>query len=376
MTNINLIFRLDDYSTISDSEFEARLLRLMERYNIPCTFGIVPFVYEDEWDSSPQVEHPLTQEKVQMLKPYIEKGLVEIALHGFHHNTQAIRLNGYVPGEFFGIPEKDQEDLIVRGKAFLDNAFSCNVTTFIPPWNTYDEATLSVLEKFEFSCISTGNRFGPAIPSASFSYLPALCKIYDVLPVANDAIRTGLDDAVIVVCIHQYDFVEVSPKRAYAQVTFDQLEELFTWIQTLDEFSLHTVGEFVAHNSTLTAERYLLTSQLVRNTNLVPPVIKSWLAAPKYYPSVQKAQQLLREVTFASIGYYSLMSIASIALGLFLAFLLPNRLLIFSIIFAFIILLFTIFRAYWKQKINYRTLSLILSSGGLEVGFLLINLIK
>lgn len=373
---INLILRLDDFSTISNSEFEKKLLSLMEKYNVPCTFGVVPFVYQDEYDSSIQVEHPLSQENVQMLRPYVEEGLVEIALHGFHHNTQATKLNGYVPGEFFGISQEEQEDLIVRGKAYLDDTFSCNVTTFIPPWNTYDEATLGALKKLEFSCISTGNRFGPVISNASLLYLPALCKLSDVLPVINEVLRIGLDEAVIVVCFHHYEFVEVSPNRTDYQLTIDQLEELFSRIQKMEGVSLYTVRDFASRDTTLTAERYLLTSQLVRNTNIVPPVIKGWLPAPKHYPSVERARKLLFRVTIGSIGYYFLMFLSSIALGLFIGLKLTNSLLIFSVILVVALLLYTIVRIRLKGKINYRTLSLMLFSGGLGIGFLLTELLK
>ncbi len=371
MTRINLIFRLDDYSTISDSEFEKRLLSLMERYHIPCTFGIIPFVYEDEWDPSPQMEHPLTQEKIDTLKPYVKKGLVEVALHGFHHNTQAVRLNKYIPGEFFGIPQQDQENLITKGKAFLENTFSCKITTFNPPWNTYDDATLGALEKLEFTCISTGNRFGPSSSANSLSYLPALCKLSDVRPVIKKIKGIGLEEAIIVVCIHQYDFVEVSPGRSKDQFNFAKLEDLFSWIEKNKEISLYTISNYVVRDNTLTAERYGLTKPLIRNTHLVPPVFKARLTGPKFYPTIVKARKLWFHFLVVLSSYYLLLLIISMALGLIIGKPLDNVFLFVFFALAFLYLIFTIYRIYRKGKIDYQLLSLLLLSGGLTIGFLL-----
>lgn len=367
MPRINLVFRLDDYSAISDSAFEDKLLGLMDKYDIPCTFGIVPFVYEDEWDPSTQVEHELTQEKIEKLRPYIDSDLVEVALHGYHHHTQAIRKNGHIPGEFFGMSLEEQDSKIRRGKEFLENGFSTDVTTFIPPWNTYDLATLEALEKNQVICISTGNRFGPVRTEGTIKYLPALCTLIDIRSTVQKVRKIGLDDVVIVVLFHHYEFVEVSPDRDTAVFSFDKLEELFAWIEQQVDIYPYSIGNFVAQDKTLTANRYTLTSRLLRNTDFVPPFINRRIAYPQYYPSVSKAKGLFSWLLVAVIGYYLFLLALPIGLTLIIQHVLPNLSLVLFAYFGIGLFFYATFNIIRKRKVNYRRFSLLI----LAIGFLL-----
>ncbi len=41
---ITVVFRLDDYSHLSTTEFEVRLINAFRKYNAACTFGVIPYV--------------------------------------------------------------------------------------------------------------------------------------------------------------------------------------------------------------------------------------------------------------------------------------------------------------------------------------------
>lgn len=374
MSRISLVFRLDDYSAISDSEFENKLLSLMDKYNVPCTFGVVPFVYEDEWDPSPQVEHPLTQEKIDLIKPFVEKGLVEVALHGYHHHTQKIRLNGHIPGEFYGIPIEQQFNMIKRGKGFLEDAFSYDVTTFIPPWNTYDENTLIALEQNGFRCISTGPRFGPVSQGEKLAYIPALCKLSKTKDVLEELQLLNESSASVVVWFHQYELAEIYPTKTNDHLTFGFLESLFFWITQNQNITIKTLAQAVTGDKIYHKRRYQLVTKLRKNTSITPPFLKTLQELPDYYP---QHEYLLRKLLLWGISlilFYLLLFLISFVIFYFLNSLVPDPFLSLFGAISGVTVIWTSIYLSKKRKIYYRSLSIFILLIGLLTSIISVKL--
>lgn len=370
-SKIHLIFRFDDYSEVSHTEFERTLLALLERYNIPCTFGVVPFAYANEWDPLPQIENHLSQEKITLLKPFVENGLVEVALHGFHHNTQAKRLNGHIPGEFFGISLEEQGGMVKRGKDYLEEVFSTPVRTFIPPWNTYDEMTLTALVDLGFTCISTGPRFGPIISDRSLSYIPALCKITNLRSVIEKVQNIKSEKAWIVVWFHEYDFLEVSPDRALNKLDIGFVEDLFSWIGSQADIATMTLGQAILHNREFSSARHYCADRLRRYIHLTPPYLRFLQVIPEYYPSRDWLSSKYFQWRAAIFSYYAVLFILGITLMRYLTIFLTGALL--NLIGASLglciagILIFIL----RSRKIYYRSLSILIFSTGFLFGIIL-----
>ncbi len=181
-SKIYVVFRNDDPSAISDAEHEKRIMEIFERYQIPQTFGIIPNVVEDCHDANCRQYHLLSenQEMLNLLKKWCKEGLIEIALHGYTHQTNPLhptkeklrdikeyggqsrekRLS-YLPvnpegySEFRGLSYEEQLQRIFRGKQLLETWFGALVTTFILPWNSHDENTIRAAKEAGIKLVSS-----------------------------------------------------------------------------------------------------------------------------------------------------------------------------------------------------------------------------
>jgi peptidoglycan/xylan/chitin deacetylase (PgdA/CDA1 family) len=175
---ITVVFRYDDYSERSPTSLEADLIAAFQEHDIPCTLGIIPYVSTGvEHDPYPQRVMPLSQEKAAILKEAVASGIVEPALHGYSHQTvRDCPRDGRGCTEFVGSSYIDQLAKIGEGKRLLEDKFDARISTFIPPWNSYDENTLRCVEELGFNCLSAASQ-GVSEKDSSLKFLPATCSI-------------------------------------------------------------------------------------------------------------------------------------------------------------------------------------------------------
>ena len=110
---ITVVFRYDDFSMRSrPNGLEEQILGTFIQQGIPFTIAAVAFVCEgNAYDPSPQKLLPLTTEKIAFLRPAVETGAVEIALHGYAHQTRRLK-----PHPFdFTLDDKDSTRLSPAG---------------------------------------------------------------------------------------------------------------------------------------------------------------------------------------------------------------------------------------------------------------------
>jgi predicted deacetylase len=155
-----VVFRNDDPSALSDLEHEQEIFGLFERHHVPQTLAVIPKVaLTDHHNPSGTGERLLLDnpQMVEFLKDYVLRTGSEIALHGFSH-----RANRYsIPGrreyaEFKYLPLAEQEEMIREGTEILERAFGGRPVTFIPPWNRWDQNTLTALVRNNYRIISAG----------------------------------------------------------------------------------------------------------------------------------------------------------------------------------------------------------------------------
>ena len=169
-----VIIRFDDYGVLCNHDWiqiEEEIIRLHEKYNIKLTFSVIP---ESRY---PLVRHPLSpqsypvevdssrvnclytpplntegSQRIAILREAVEKGIIEVALHGYYHPKGYS--NTVKNTEYYNIPYDTQYWKLKNGKYILDSLFNTNVTTLVPPHNTYDNLTLDLMQEFGFNCIS------------------------------------------------------------------------------------------------------------------------------------------------------------------------------------------------------------------------------
>jgi len=158
----NLIIRDDDLSYWTKTEDIERVYRPLFEKGVKISFAVIPYavkmhnagnfdlMYQDE-DSAKAIGE--NREIVEYIKDKIDKGLVEIMLHGYNHlyslktddmiyvatkfNTMYMRekkKSFYFLGEY--IDEYDKLYAKTKeGKKYLEDLFGVKISDFVPPSN-------------------------------------------------------------------------------------------------------------------------------------------------------------------------------------------------------------------------------------------------
>lgn len=232
--SVQVVFRLDDISAVSDGEVERAIFDIFFRRGIPLTVGAIPYLVEgDVHEPGTRGEIELPREKLAFLAECRERGGFEIAQHGCTHQ---VREGVGFRTEFSGLSEAGQSTRIARGKTLLASRFS--VTSFIPPWNSYDVATLLALQALGFRAIS-GDLFGPLDPRARLQFLPATTSLAGVRDALEAAHAAKAERRLVVVLMHAYDFRESGSERA--RHDFGELDAVLRELPGGREWSYETL---------------------------------------------------------------------------------------------------------------------------------------
>lgn len=217
---IRVALRLDDPSETSHQGVEAGILDALIKYQSCATFAVIPYrMVEGQ-------RRALSEVRAQPLIDAVHAGNIEVALHGYMH----VRLQPEPasPSEFAGRPQREQHALIEEGRAHLERIFNQSVTGFVPPWNSYDAATLHALEQSGFSYVSAGWS-APDGYCGPIKLLPLTAHLKDIPTALAEARRFIKAGPVIVIVMHHYDFAESGSDRPIIDMLgFDAVLEKLT----------------------------------------------------------------------------------------------------------------------------------------------------
>lgn len=295
-----VVFRYDDYSAKPEEiDFGLRLLTVLTHRGIPCTFGVVPYVCSgDVHDPQPQQTLPLDKNDTAVIRDAITTGLLEVAQHGYSHQTMIPQKPRHWT-EFAGRTKPDQIDRIRQGQKLLESIFG-EITTFIPPWNSYDIATIEAARDCGFKIFSADIR-GPST-ACSLQFLPSTTNLRELKQVCQLAMTSRENRPVIVVLFHSFDFRELNPVRGY--LTFPQFSELLDWIASQPEIATATIRGAEADNAdhyvalqSFYLQKQLLPSKLLRRLPLELP--------PGTYPSLADIGQVRTRLWAIILLFYS-----------------------------------------------------------------------
>lgn len=229
---IDVAIRFDDPSAVSDHTLERALLRAMEAHGVCATFAVIPYVGQ----------RPLLAADVPHLVEALQLGTLEIAQHGFNHVASP---ETALPSEFVGVDSAEQLKKITAGRAVLEQAFGILVRGFVPPFNTFDRHTASVLSDQGFRYLSAGSEHG-LIETGRLAQLPRTCQMTELGAALAEARRRPGGQLAVVAVMHHYDFKEFG--QADAPLTLQTLTDLFQWLRQQPDVRLNTLNELAARH--------------------------------------------------------------------------------------------------------------------------------
>ncbi len=292
---LTIVLRYDDYSAISNTYLETQILERLSDFNLPCTFAVIPTVTGNGFrNPQPSDSIGIDAEKVALLRPYVDDGLIELALHGLTHQTVSGKSLQTLT-EFSGVPYETQISRLTTGKQILESQFGHSVYSFIPPWGNYDENTLRAVEASGFSVISADPR-GPALADSRLLYVPGTCRMHELKQAIAEARQLpSSNSALIMAVIHPYDFVEADAKRGV--MTFKQFESILSDLSSDPSLRFTTAAGASKLISDLGAARFAAASSMRHSTiyRLLPEPFRMGLPSLTYIDAKHAVTLLERE---------------------------------------------------------------------------------
>lgn len=215
-----------------------RTIALFNDKQIPLTIAIVPC------DSNENHILPVS-DKDSVFIAAVNSENIEIALHGLTHK--------YVhnKGEFGDLDANESLRRITKGISVLQSIFDKKISTFIPPFNAWNEHTLTAMRVHGMNVISA-DMFTP-IYADSVYYFPEtlghLMAQKGMWRAAEEAILECQEkDAVCVVMFHAYDLPD--------EQSWQQLESLLDACKGNEEVQCHTYQSLLESGVESSATRY------------------------------------------------------------------------------------------------------------------------
>jgi hypothetical protein len=275
---IFIVFRFDDFDNKFDTEKVLRIFNIIKTNKISITVGVVPFLCSiNQEDPSPQSILPIDSNRADILKTALKEGIIEIALHGYSHQTTD--KNEF--SEFSGISLEQQVEKITKGKRYLEKVLDCTVTTFIPPWNQYDINTLKALDMLKFSTISADPR-GEVINNTALKFLPETCSLWDLRREIETTRNSTENQKVIVVLFHGYNFKDFNSKKG--NITLKEFAELLHYLKIQENVQMMSIAKAVILINDLSVERFIDNQKIWSLSGFLIPQLR-YLNSGQYYNS-------------------------------------------------------------------------------------------
>ena len=354
-----LVIRYDDWwatpaQSPTKAEIDRKVLEIATSHGVPITIAYVPAhpVRGSGLGSKEFAELRRDDPVLEPLRQAVEKHRVEVALHGLHHIGRRIRGDGpdvlhpgeagYTGGdppsgkapvysEFAGLPPDVQSRMIEEGIRILTAAGLPRPVSFVPPFNTYDEATCRACALHGLTILSGDRRGALPDPPDSLRLLPTTWEwphlrehLDEMLAFAQ---QVGARRAVCVVLVHYFDFEESGSARAVTSLA--EFDDVLGRISRDPRVCVTTLAQLAADDADIvTAARFRADRRFRRGVyrlgavrllpyRLLPdPRYFGAYWAPAVYEGLNRRVLLLQAATFGLLGLGG--CVASLALGIVL----------------------------------------------------------
>lgn len=247
---VKVVFRLDDPRLETDS-ISMGIVKLFNEKKVPLSIAVVPC------DNEEQPILPTSKDSLYISELQTEN--IEIVLHGLTHQD----LNNC--GEFGGLDYAEAARRIEKGKTILQSVFQKEITSFVPPFNSYNNNTENALIDNGFSVLSA-DMYG-IVHSDKMHYMPEtlghLMTAKGIWRAAREAILDCKEsNAVCIVMFHAYDLPNEKSWLELKQLLEDCVEsskvELYTFQSLYKNDNSSTIFRYCANQLESGLQKLLL----------------------------------------------------------------------------------------------------------------------
>jgi hypothetical protein len=222
---IPVVFRCDDFCAVAGDprpaelqETQRGIVEAFRRRSVPLTIGVIPRVRRASPNDAPVHSRLAPDDPTAvLLREVIADGRFEVSLHGLTHAP-----NRFVgDSEWIGLPRSEQVEGLREGRRILAEALGRDtVSTFAPPWNSFDLNTVVALSETGFTHLSGDvgvvrsepfrRRSRAERDYMDLAIVPSTCSLLE-LDAALEGARRDAPGTIVVAIFHPYDFREYRP---------------------------------------------------------------------------------------------------------------------------------------------------------------------
>lgn len=310
---IYVVIRYDDCSARSSTALESKIIKALKERNMTATIGVIPYIRKnDGYTANNREGIPLTAEKIKIFKAAADSNILEIAQHGYSHDNvlalQQKHNTNPIRSELIGLSYAEQLKIIGGGKAALEKWFGRKVTTFIPPYNTYDKNTVRALATLGYKTHSGGiDYYYPVNNAPELRQIPATTSF----PVLEEAVSTarhsGDYSPLLVILMHPEDFIEINEDTA--KLTVADLNKKLDWLQAQKDVKIISVSKAAEILPDLGPGRLNANNQARTESAIVPGFLRPNL--DNVYFSTSEIQKLELNKNLATSLYFLIIALFS-----------------------------------------------------------------
>jgi peptidoglycan/xylan/chitin deacetylase (PgdA/CDA1 family) len=266
-----IVFRYDDFRGDPEGlrqtdpirkqlwQAEQGLYALFKKQEMQFVISVIP-CSGSEYDGSETADTVCLgqdKEKCGFIKRAVESGTVEVAQHGLSHTNHA--KEKHRKAEFGRRDYEAQLGDMRSGKQVLCSACGLDeITTFVPPWNSWDRNTASILSVTGYEVLS-GDRLLYSRIVERLTIIPGTASLEDLEAVADGS---GLPaNGVMVVLFHPKDITRIDGYEG-RPFGIGKLDQLLSKVSTMPDTKVVTFQWLARNCNDLTNERYRLAARL------------------------------------------------------------------------------------------------------------------
>lgn len=257
MTRVRLVVRYDDFSNGSPDDLDGFLVETAVASGVPLSVAAIPLGWGPSESRGVDAEaggetEALRADKAAILAPGLNSGTIALAQHGFDHTAVGRDPLGR-PAEFSGQSVTEQVHRAGRGRAHLESVFGAPPTTFVPPWNRFDPATVAALGQLGFDVLSAGREIpSDAYSESELALIPATTVAAELRSQVLAARQTA-DLRLMVALLHPYDFCELG--TPWSHLERDGWSDLVHWLGDQEDVETTTLDRLAETEADLGVAR-------------------------------------------------------------------------------------------------------------------------